>query len=630
MLQSIHDKAKGILGIIIVVFIGLVFALWGIGDYLTGAPEKFAAKVDDIQISQSQFDQALAQQRQRLQQQFEGELPEGEAFEQRLKQQVLEQLITQRVLQKMVVEQGYRVPDQVLAQQIKSMEAFQQNGAFSNDAYQAIIGSQGMSVKEFENLFRSDLAIQQLQDAVMQSSIVGKAELQILNRIQNQSRQVNYLLFADDHYMDQVEVTDEEIQDYFAANQQAFMNPETVRVAYVEITEDDLLKDIPLDEDALQRLYDDYVASQSGKEQRKARHILIELPADASAEKQQAKESEAAALLKQLRQGASFDQLASEHSDDPGSANKGGDLGWISRGMMLPEFEQAMYALDKGELSALVKTSFGYHIIRVDEIQAEKVDSFADKKAELTEMLQARALEDQFYERSELMATTAYENDRSLQEVADVLGVKIKTSERFSRDEGQGIAANEAVRKAAFDTVVLDEGRNSDIIEVAPYHAVVLRIETHTEATAKQLDEVKSSIAMRLRLEKAAEKARGAAQAALAELESGASIAALQTPAELVELDALQRTSRSVDIGLLREVFSMPKPVGEQPVYSVVRLADGTALIQLVSVNEPPEMTNEQLQQLVQQYQNAQASQDMSAVLGHLKSKVDIVRAENL
>jgi peptidyl-prolyl cis-trans isomerase D len=208
--------------------------------------------------------------------------------------------------------------------------------------------------------------------------------------------------------------------------------------------------------------------------------------------------------------------------------------------------------------------------------------------------------------------------------------VKIKTSERFSRDEGQGIAANEAVRKAAFDTVVLDEGRNSDIIEVAPYHAVVLRIETHTEATAKQLDEVKSSIAMRLKLEKAAEKAQADAQAALAELESGASISTLQTPAELIELDALQRTSRSVDIGLLREVFSMPKPVDEQPVYSVARLADGTALIQLVSVSEPPAMSNEQLQQLAQQYQNEQASRDMSAVLGHLKSKVDIVRAEGL
>jgi len=630
MLQSIHDKAKGILGIIIVIFIGLVFALWGIGDYLTGAQEQFAAKVDDLQISQSQFDQALAQQRQRLQQRFQEELLEGEAFEQRLKQQVLEQLITQRVLQKVVLEEGYRVPDQVLAQQIKAMEAFQQDGAFSNDAYQAIIGSQGMSVKEFENLFRSDLAIQQLQDAVMQSSIVGKAELEILNRIQNQSRKVNYLLFADDDYIDQIEVTDEEIRDYFAANQQAYMNPETVRVAYVEITENDLLKDIPLDEDALQRLYDDYVASQSGKEQRKARHILIELPADASTEEQQARESEAAAILKQLRQGASFEQLAREHSTDPGSANKGGELGWISRGMMLPEFEQALYALDKGEISALVKTSFGYHIIRVDDVRAEEIDSFADKKAELTQMLQARALEDQFYERSELMATTAYENDRSLQEVADVLGVKIKTSERFSRDTGQGIAASEVVRKAAFDTVVLDEGRNSDIIEVAPYHAVVLRIETHSEATAKQLDEVKASIATRLRLQKAAEKAREAAQAALAELESGASISSLQTSAELVELAALQRTSRSVDIGLLREVFSMPKPVDEQPVYSVTQVASGTALIQLLSVNEPPAMTNEQLQQLAQQYQNEQATRDMSAVLEHLKSKVDIVRAENL
>jgi peptidyl-prolyl cis-trans isomerase D len=487
-----------------------------------------------------------------------------------------------------------------------------------------------MSVKEFENLMRSDLAIQQMQDAVMQSSIVGKAELEILNRIQNQSRQVNYLLFADDSYMDQVEVTDEEIREYFAANQQAYMNPETVRVSYVEITQDDLLKDIPLDEEALQRLYDDYVASQSGKEQRKARHILIELSADASAQQQQEKEDEASALLKQLRQGASFEQLAAEHSNDPGSANKGGDLGWISRGMMLPEFEQALYTLDKGEVSELVKTSFGYHIIRVDDVRAENIDSFADKKAELTEMLQARALEDQFYERTELMATTAYENDRSLQAVADVLDMKIKTSERFSRDAGEGIAANEEVRNAAFDTVVLNEGRNSDIIEVAPYHAVVLRIDTHTEATAKQLDEVKSSIAMRLRLQKASEMAREAAQAALAELESGVSINALQASAELVKPDALKRNSRSVDMALLREVFSMPQPLDQQPVYSVTQVASGSALIQLVSVNEPPAMTDEQLQQLAQQYQNEQASRDMSAVLDHLKSKVDIVRAESL
>ena len=632
MLQSIHDKAKGILGIIIVAFIGLVFALWGVGDYLTGATEKFAAKVDDIQISQSEFDQGLARQRQRLEQMFQGEIPNSPIFEQQMKEQVLEQLITQRVLQKMVADEGYRVADEVLAQRIRSMEAFQQDGAFAVDAYQAIVQSQGMAIKEFENRFRSDLAVQQLQDAVMRSSVIGAGELNILNRIQNQSRDVNYLLFSDSDYMSGVDVTEDEVKAYFEQNQSAYMHPETVSVSYVEIKGADMAADLSVDDEAVRRLYDDYVASLAGKEQRKASHILIDLPADADDATKAAKLAESDALIKRINDGESFEALAKEFSKDPGSAAKGGDLGWVSKGMMVPEFESALYKLNKGAISASVKSSFGYHIIKLSDVKSEAIASFEDKKSELTKQSQEQKLEDLFYEKSELMATTAYENDQSLQEVSDALAVEIKTTADFSRQKGTGIAANESIRKAAFDSSVLTEGRNSDIIELGKNHALVLRVDVHTEAKPKKLDEVKSLIELTLKAQNANQKSKSAALAALAKLESGEAIGSqsVKASAKLMKLGAIKRDNQTADQMIVRESFMMSKPVNAKPVYKTVELASGSAVIELKAVTYPADASNEQLKVLSQQYQNEQATRDMTAVLGHLKSKSDIVRASEL
>ena len=632
MLQSIHDKAKGILGIIIVAFIGLVFALWGVGDYLTGATEQFAAKVDDVQISQSEFDQGLARQRQKLEEVFKGEVPNNPLFEQRIKDGVLDQLITQRVLQKMVEDEGYRVADQVLAQKIKSMEAFQEAGVFAVDTYQERVLSQGMAVKEFENLFRSDLAVQQLQDAVMRSSIIGKNELDILNRIQNQSREVNYLLFNDGQFTSGIDVSDEEVSNYFSANQNAYMHPETVSVSYVELKGSSLLEEIPVDEEAVKRLYDDYVASAARKEQRKASHILIDAPADADQATLASKQAEADALVTRIKNGESFATLAKQFSKDPGSAAKGGDLGWISKGMMVPEFEQALFKLAKGAVSTTVKSSFGFHIIQLNDIKSVDVVSFAEKKSELTKQFQAQAIEDHFYEQSELMATTAYENDQSLQEVSNALGLEIRTSKAFSRHQGEGIASNEKVRKAAFDSSVLSEGRNSDIIELDTNHVLVFRIDTHTEAKPKALSDVEKQIQVVLKTQKANQKSKAAALSALAKLENGEAIdnESVKGPALLMKLGDIKRDNQTADTTVVRDAFMMPKPVNNKPVYKIVELATGNAIIELTAVHLPAEASNEQLQILVKQYQNEQATRDMTAVLEHLKSKSVIVRAKAL
>jgi len=632
MLQSIHDKAKGILGIIIVAFIALVFALWGIGDYLTGATEKFAAKVDDMQISQSQFEQGMARQRQQLEQMFQGKVPDSPAFQKRMKEQVLEQLITQKVMQKMVIDEGYRVADVVLAQKIKNMEAFQKDGAFDNKSYEALIQSQGMGVKEFENLYRNDLAVQQLQGAITRSSIIGQAELNILNQIQQQSRDINYLQFNDVNFIADIKVTDEDIQKYYELNRGRYMHPEMVSISYVELTQDNLAKDIPVDEEAVRRLYDEYVANIASKEQRKAQHILIAVAADADAETLQQKKKLIDDLSARIKNGESFEKLAKENSEDPGSAPNGGDLGWVSKGMMVPEFETVLFKLDKDQVSEAIKSSFGYHLIRFSDRKSEKVASFDSKKVELEKQYKAQLLEDSFYEKSELMATVAYENDQGLTEVADKLDLQIKTTDSFSRLSGKGIAVNKKVRDAAFIPDVISEGRNSEIIELSKNHVLVLRVDTHTEAKQKNLDEVKNIIKAAISTEKAREKSMALALQTLAKLEQGESIESKSTQAsgKLTKLGSVKRDNTTANKQVLTEAFTMSKPSADKAVYKVIEIPTGTAVIELKSVTAPAPATTEQLQTLTKQFESQQSNRDMGAILEYLKSKSKIVRAAEL
>ncbi len=632
MLQSIHDKAKGILGIIIVAFLALVFGLWGIGDYLTGATEKFAAKVDDMEVSQSQFEQALARQRQQYEQMFQGKLPDSPVFLQRMKEEVLEQLITQKVMQKMIHEDGYRVADVVLAQKIKNIEAFQQNGEFDSQSYRDMVQTRGMGVQEFENLYRSELAVKQLQDAVTRSTFVGEAELNILNQILLQTRDINYLQFNDIDFLSEVKVSDEQIKAYYDLNRSLYQHPEMVSISYVELTTDNLSKDIPVDNEAVRRLYDEYVASIASKEQRKAQHILINVATDADTQTQQKSKERIEDLLARLNKGESFEALAKENSDDPGSAPNGGDLGWVGRGMMVPEFEQALFKLKKDQVSAAVKTSFGYHLIRFNESKSEKVAAFDTKKSELEKQYKSQLLEDGFYEKSELMATTAYESDQSLVEVADALGIEIKVTGDFSRTAGKGIAVNKKIRDAAFIPEVLGEGRNSEIIELSKTHVVVLRVDTHTEAKPKSLDEVKNIIKAAISTEKARQESMALALQTLSKLEQGESIESksLQASASLTKLGSVKRDNKTANSQILTQAFTMAKPTADKAVYKVIETSTGTAVIELKSVAVPDQASPQELQAMAEQLKSEQANRDMGAVLEYLKSQSKIIRSAEL
>jgi len=634
MLQSINDRAKGILGWIVIAFISVPFALWGIQEYIGGAPERFAAKINDHEISIRDYDRALARERDRLQDIFGGDLPNDAAFEKGIKERVVDQLVARNVLEQRVIGAGYRISNDNLARKIQTMESFQQDGKFASASYEQILNSQGMSVSQFEYLYRRDLIVQQLQEGVTKSSIVGKSATEQLNKLQQQMRDISYLLFKQSSFLSDVSVTEEEIQQFYDENQERYMHPEQTSITYVELKTEDLTVDVPVDEEALRRQYDEYMASLNDQQERKARHILVQLSDSADEATKAAKKQKIEDVLSQLKSGASFEKLAKSTSDDPGSASKAGDLGWVTKGMMVPAFEEALFKLKKGEISNVVKSSFGYHIIKLDDVKgSSKPETFASRKETLLKELKQEAVSNMFYERSELMATLAYENDDSLQTVADDMGLKIQQSKLFTRVAGQGIANNKKVRDAAFDSSVLKEGRNSDVIELAKNHILVLRVEEHIETKPKALSEVKTVVEISLKSNNAKQQAQATALQALADLQQGKSLDefAKSKHAEVKNLGNVKRDHVGADTEVVRAAFQMAKPSSSDKSYKTVELHDGIAVVSVNAVKESTDITKrEDLLALEKELQIDLSNQEMMSILDFLESKSEIIKGKEL
>ncbi len=632
MLQTINDKAKGILGWIIIAFISIPFALWGIQEYIGGAPQPFAAKVNEMEITLGEFDQAVLRQRQQLESMFGGQLPSNPQFDKSIKQQVINQLINRKLLEDYIEKSGFSISDKVLAKRIQQMEVFQEDGKFDAKNYKKIVNSQGMSVSQFEYVFKQDLEVQQLQEGISESSFVGAAEVNLLSQIQNQLRDVSYIVFEQAKYKDQITLSEDEITQYYEDNKDKYLSPETTSVAYIELTADDIKPEAEIDEEELRRQYDEYVAGIAANEERKARHILVQVNASDDDTTRQKKKQKIESALKRIQQGEDFSAVAKAVSEDPGSSSQGGDLGWINKGMMVPAFEDALFALKKGETSGIVESEFGYHIIQLDDLKAKQVDTFEQKRDELVKSLQQHEIDNQFYERSELMATLAYENDDSLEPVADALSATIKHSKPFNRVTGEGIAANENVRQIAFSDLLLKEGRNSDVIELGKNHILVMRTEQHQPAQPKPLHAVKPQVKKALQSDKVQKLAKADTQKILADLKAGQSMAEVAKKNQLTfkSLGYINRQSTEGERMVINTAFTQAKPTNGQASYNTVALARGLALVEVKGIKKAEKVDAEEIKKLQQQMMADISGRELMAFIGLLKEKAEIIIADDL
>lgn len=587
MLQAIRDRASGWIAYFIVFLISIPFALWGIHEYFGGGDPLIAAEVNGTEIPVRTFTSTYQDQRRYLQSLMGGRLPPG-YDESTLKQTVIKGLVRNELLRQEIDNAHYHVSDRVLFDQIQSFPAFQVDGKFDPQHYERLLQSQRRSAAEFEQDLRQDIRQSQFEDGVRNTGFLPPRYQQDFQRLKNQTRDVVYFILKGDLEAAKRTVTEQEIDQYYRDHTERFQTPERVKLAYIRLNQSDLAETIEVDEAALQGFYEEQADRYAKPEERRARHILVKPAQDKQARLDAAKR-EAEQLISRLKAGEDFAALAKEHSDDTLSAAVGGDLGYLARGDMAAEFEQALFNLEPQAISDAVKTPQGYEIVQLMEVKPAEQKPFDEVRAQVEQEFKQRAAETRFVDLAERLQTLSYEQPDSLQSAAEATGLTLETSEWMSRGGGRGIGTDAKVREAAFSADVLQERRNSDLLELASGDALVLRIAEHQSAAPKALDDVKNEISDLIARAKARDKTVERGREAVAALQNGESseVVAERFGTHLESPGFVARMDQNVPRAIVQKVFTMRKPSGHTPTISSLELPGGEfAVVVLESVRE--------------------------------------------
>ncbi len=498
MLQTIRTKTHGVVAWIVIIVIGFVFAIWGIEGYVS-SNANMVAEVNGQIITTEELQrtyQQLARQQQ-IMQALQGAPAVDEAL---LQQQALSGLVSEKLLSTVAHQQGFAVGKTEVDDLIRSLPQFQNEGQFAPEKFETTLNNMGFSAEEFRRAVQNDLMIGQVRSSIVDSAFVLPYEFDRTVDLLEQTRDLQYLLIPAADYLSQVNVTSDQILEYYEARPADYMLPERMSIQYVRLKADDLSVENP-DDKALQDFYNAHQANYTEPEKRHAAHILLTEEKITGDEK--TIDALAAKLMQELQQGADFSELAKQYSADPGSSAQGGDLGWFGRGVMVPEFEQAVFAAKPGDLVGPIKTDFGLHIIKVIAIEPEVVKPFDSVKDEVKTAYLAQQRQDLFDQELAQLDTLSFENPEHLEVAADALKLPIEKTDVFTREHAQNLGElNTAdIISAAFSDGVLLEDRNSDVINLAPNDVVVLRKSSYEAASLQPLEAVKDQITAHLAAE---------------------------------------------------------------------------------------------------------------------------------
>ncbi|MBE0483741.1 MAG: SurA N-terminal domain-containing protein [Bacterioplanes sp.] len=509
MLQTIRDNAQGTIAKVIVFFIIVVFALWGVESIVSiGSGEKPEAVVGGKEINEIDIVRVMEQQKENLRRQF-GEQYDDTLFNETfLRESAIEQLIEQRIAAVGADKLGLYASTQSVDETIVGIPAFQVEGRFSREQFQNILRMNGWSPLSFRASLEEDIKVNQARAGFILSNIETPKNVQLTEALMNEQRRFRYVEIDRALLENDITLSQADIEQFYADNQQRFRTSEKVAINYVMINRQALLERQIVEEDELQEAYQDYVASANDKEQRASSHILIEWA--------ERTEQEALALARSLQTraqaGEDFAELAKTYSDDIGTRNNGGSLGLTIRGSFMAEYDQTLYELAAvGDVSAPVKTDFGYHVIRLDRVVAPEVRSFAEARAELERDIRAAKAEFSYALELQELANMAF-SARSINDVATGLNLPLQTTALFDREQGDGVAQHMRVRQAAFAQDVLLDREISAVVETDD-GALVMALAEYEPVGVKTLAEVESLIVAQLTRERATSLSAEHAQA---------------------------------------------------------------------------------------------------------------------
>ncbi len=592
MLQSIRDRASGWIAYLIIFLIAVPFALWGIHNYFEGGGSRAVAKINGVEIPPDIVRNQLLQQKARLREVFGGQWPEGLVSEAALKEAALQQVINQEVLRQAVATDGFQVSDANVMQALLGIEAFQVDGRFDVQRYERLLASQRKSKAQFEGQLRNSLRLQQLVVGIEESSFLPAAVAADYQRLRQQTRELTVLRISAQSFAADIELTSDAIDAYYQAHQNEFMQPERVKLEYVELSMSDIAATVSVVEDELRELYRQQIDRYRTPEERRFRQILIKVAANADANAWQTALTEAEVVQARIDNGESFTALAKEYSAEVFSGEDSDIIGPVAKGDLAPSIDRALFDLAaRDEVSMPIRTGAGYRLLQLVSIEPAQEKTFAEVRDQVEEEFRQREAERRYIDLTDRLLTTSFEVADSLRPTAAAVGLPVQTTDWVTRQSGAGIGQFPVVRETAFAPEVIGEGLNSDLIELPDDRALVLRVKVHEPARPQPLDQVRAAVTEALTLDRVHERATAMAESIMQRLASGETPAQLadDTVAELIRPDEpIARDSDALPRPVVTKAFQLPNPVAaDRPSTSVDLPGGDVGVVVLTEVHEP-------------------------------------------
>lgn len=626
MLQSIRNNSQGFLAKLFIGFIIFVFAIFGldsiVGTYLNSTS---TVSVNGVDIDEFAIENESQRITQELLASLGADIDFNEIDSSQFREQAINNLVERELMVQEAQQNGLVLSASMLDRRIAETPEFQINGQFSMDRARALLTSFGLTPASYRAALLRDSQLNQLLSSYSSSTFVTPMEMEVLSRINKEKRNFRHVRISATDLIQNQEISEAEIQEYYDSSSDQFMQGERVSVQYIVLDRNALLEEVEISEEEILAQYDTEIANLAASVERRASHILLQ----ASESEIAAAQTLAAELKSRIDNGESFEDLSAEYSDDTGSAQFGGDVGFTTGETFVEPFENALEQLALNEVSGPVRTQFGVHLIKLTDISENDVPSLEESRERILRELQEQAVDNIYLARAEEMGNLAFES-LDLEQPAEALGLSIQTSELFDRTGGVGVTANPNVINAAFGAEVL-EGLNSEIIALDESRSAIIHLQEYREAELRALAEVRGEIEAQLRREKAESQTATLGETFLASMNNGQNINTLLSVQGLEWQigQNLTRNNAGMEAEIIQMIFAMPKPAEGQTVVEGQQLRNGDYI--LVELQEVIPGTVEELTEgervAIQNYvQQQEAVADFNAVLANIQARANIDR----
>ena len=617
MLQDIRDNAQGTIAKVIIGLLIVSLSIWGMDAIIGGfSSEPEVATVNGQDITEREFTRMVQIQTQRQLAQMEN--PDPAAInEDQLRKDVLEGLINQTVLVQEATAQGLELTPEDIDAMILATPQFQVDGTFDRNRFEAIVRNMGLTVSDYRLLLARETATNQIAAGISMSAFVSERAVERLMALQNQTRDLRVFRLNADLVSDQVEVTDADIETYYNENESQFRTAEQVDAQYVVLSVTTLADPDSITQEQISQRYQEMLPDLA-QEERQTAHILIEDPARAAADIPEIQE--------RLANGEEFAVLAKEYSDDVATANQGGDLGYVGRGVFDENYEQAMFALEPGQVSEPVQSSFGTHLIKLLDVRKADAPELAEVEGQIRQTLAEEAAAQRYADLRTSLSDSAY-SENNLESPAEEAGLEVQTQTNVTRDSAEAPLDHPGLLRQLFSEDVLSEGFNTELVEVAAGESVVARVGEYRPAAVRPLADVRDEIAQMLTRQRTNEALDEMAKSLVANLEAGQSLEqAGPEGAQWEEMKGLGRQSQELSIAARQRAFSLQQPE-EGVAYGYAPSGEGVAVIALDNINAvSEELAAERLAAVREFLAQQQGQQEYVAFAEYLRNRADIER----